>query len=217
MPCGSLLRPLRLTAPDRSDSTVFWMRPQQPTITAWQTATDRAIEAGQTPLLNLGCVDAAVDGLPGLAALAEAQPWPLATEPPLAVAGGGSQLWLAALLRPNGPGLPERPTVAVLFGGADAATQMASLNMMDAAQRSPLTREPQQIPTGYWRDLAPHSQPLSAAPWEALPMVLADESQDPASQAATAKSPDEQPEVDGWVGWTALGLALLLVILALLL
>jgi hypothetical protein len=92
---------------------------------------------------------------------------------------------------------------------------MASLNLMDVAQRSPLTRDSVRVPTGFWRDLAPHRQPASAAPWEALPTLAAEDA--PTDQTPSARSSHGQAGVDGWIAWAALGLALLLVVLALLL
>lgn len=219
---------------------MFWNRFPKQAAMAWQATADRAVEAGQTPLLNLGASDTVVDGLPGLSVLADVRPWPLHGEPPLAVAGGNSPLWLAAFLRAGDWRDPDSSVLSAVFGGADAATQMASLNLLDGAQRFALTRAPVRIPTGFWPYMAPHSQPAATAPWDALPMAAAGAAHADAAHAGAAHAgavhagaaharaaqnrvtadgdvQDQQDglQPEGWVVAATLGLSLVLVLLAL--
>src|SRR5687767_12792502 len=94
----------------------------------WQSEIEAGLEAGQTPVIDLGSGSLLFGMLPTLVALQYLAVRRTDVTTPTLLVNGVNPLWTAALLqtgtRPDGRGAPL-PTV--VFGGADTVTYMASL------------------------------------------------------------------------------------------
>ena len=147
-----------------------------PTVSAiiarWSADIDTHVEAGRTPVLDLGYSHNVLESTPAAIALQSLLDRRTDTALPVVVAGGSSQLWLAALLHDaeTDPGRLS-PGPLTLFAGADMATYMASLT----TATSPVTRaidsampRPADLAANLQWHFAPSAQPGQARLWDTL-------------------------------------------------
>ena len=151
--------------------------PTSATIRAeWTTAIEAHLEAGLTPVLNLGYSHSVLDGVPAAIALQSLINRRTDVTFPLAVGGGSSPLWLAALLHEagNGPGRLS-PGPLTIFAGADMGTYMASLTTAPrTAEREAdlVLPPPAQLPANLRWHFAPPTEPGQVMLWETLSMRI---------------------------------------------
>jgi hypothetical protein len=169
----------------------------------WTDTVEAGVEAAQPPLLDLGPGIGLLENLPTMAAFHEYAHARLDLAAPIAIVGGTGLLWLVALLYGTPASPRPSPALTVLYGGPDLATQRASLSAWTVASSPHSNRE--QLPMAWAALLAPHAQ-AGAPLWEALPAAMA--------ERATSEDMANQ-DGDPWLAWAGLGLALLLIILAL--
>ena len=190
---------------------------------AWRADIEAHLEAGQTPVLQMGLDRLILEGAPGLLALQTLAERRDDITAPLVLAGGTSPLWPAALMHGRPADRPPRsPDIYPVYAGADVATWLAS-HTLYAGGTGPLRRRafvgpPAGLPPAMAPLLAPMSEPGAAAPWETLPFYavsLAEQDQQRRSGAtletlAAPASPD-------WTAYAAVMLAVLLVLAAIIL
>jgi hypothetical protein len=179
-----------------------------PLRTSWQDQVEISLEVGEAPLLDLGVSNGVLDSIPALATLHAFAEQRMDMTAPTIVSGGNSLLWLAALMHLRNPA-PRSPNLTVVYGGADLATHIASLMTQRSNPPSRLV-QPDALPASLAPLLAPGAQsgPLL---WETLPLAAAEE------HSAAVGRPDEAnlPAGDPWLTWTAMILAVALVVIAL--
>jgi hypothetical protein len=167
---------------------------------AWQAAIERDVEAGERPRLALAATGTAADAAPALLALQTAATTRTDVTAPWLLAGGPGAAWTGALLAPRPqPAAPLPPEPIVVFGGADAATQLASWGLLAALDAAP--------------GLAPRLHAGVAPTWEAWPLWEAGDPPPGALQDAPAIA---DPAAD-WMAWGVMVLTLCLVVAAFLL
>jgi hypothetical protein len=189
-------------------------------VTQWQAELDAGLEIGETPVFYLGQGPAMLGELAGPLALQWLDEQRRDTRMPLATGGGLAPFWLAALLHQRSADAPLlSPATVFSFTGPDPATHAAALNLLDT-RRSQFRRRPADLPPGFQPAFVANVQ---AGPFvaEALPLQLASLS----SQAATMNSPASHPPDhtpaylaagrDGWVAWTAVVVAVVMLLIAL--
>jgi hypothetical protein len=167
----------------------------------WAAQIEADLEAGQSPLLNLGAGNGLLENLPALVALHAFAAGRHDLAAPTVLVGGNPLLWLAALLHTADGIGSHSPPFTLLYSGPDLATQIASSGAIMAAHQ--LVQQPHELPAAWTTLLAPGRQ-AGAPLWETLPLAVAQ---------STTPAPAE-PD-DPWLAWGGLSLALLLVILGL--
>jgi hypothetical protein len=197
---------------------MIWNRSLDAIVAQWQAELDASLEIGETPVFYLGEGQGMLAELVGPLALQWLDEERRDTRMPLAVGGGPSPFWLAALLHQRSPDAPLlSPATVFSFTAPDPATHVAALNVLDT-RRSHFRRRPADLPPGF--------QPLfvanvQAGPFAAgtLPLQLATL---PSSvPAALPQAPYEDARGslatgrDGWVAWTAVVAAVALLLIAL--
>jgi hypothetical protein len=189
--------------------TMNWCKTMTTYQTQWQTTIERSLEAGQTPLIELGASLGELSGLSTLVALLAFAGQRNDLTAPVMVAGGNNVAWLIGLLYQVY--LPRVPALTAIYGGAEPVTQMASSALYDSQLSTANARRPTAPPTY----LAPFVTPqdASSAPrWEALPFLLG------APPHALPQASGSQPgmQTDPWLTWAGVCLAFVLILLALL-
>lgn len=203
--------------------------PQQIT-QQWQDDVEQSIEAGATPVMELGAGDMPIEDLASLLAV---QRWSaLRTDltVPILPAGGLGPQWLAALLRPA-PHLSEDspPQPVVAYAGAAEVEYLTAAALLHAAAGPPASRPglsttTAAIPVSYF---LPQSQPGKSLSWDAQPFLHFHSSPTyvapPTAEAEQtgvdlADEPFYEPVAEDplqdWLAWAGLLLALFLVLLA---
>lgn len=191
---------------------MFWRYLAFPIQRDWQTELDTSLEAGQTPLLDLGSSQQMLRGLPVLAALRTFVTQRRDVTAPILLIGGNAALWLALLFQVRSPAETRRsPEPTIVFAGADLPTYMASLTTL-TPERSPETAlMPHATPPMLRPLFVPFTPAQMASPWESLALGLAEEAQ--ATNAVALRSGAMQN--DEWLSWLAIGLVVILLLLAL--
>ena len=191
----------------------------------WLSATATAVEAGRSPLLEMGMGRRVIDNIPMLCAFAEWDAMRDDLTQPLFVAGGSDTLWPAPFL--HMPQLIDSNVAAaapirIIYGGADQATYLASL----------VTHATDHLPTGayYAIDLpsamrpllASHTAPHTHATWTMLPFTLlhtmegsAEQTGSPGTQAFLNYSTSAPVPLNLGQSWAALVLVVALILLSL--
>ena len=199
---------------------MFWNRSPSSIVQFWQDDAEQNIEAGSTPVIEFGVSNMPSDNTPAFLAL---QRWSVQrtdVSTPIIPAGGVGPLWMAAMMRPA-PRYSQThaPEPLVLYTGANDAEYLSSVTILHAAvaPSAPDTPRRAAIPGSYF---APRSQPGMSIPWDSLPFL---ETYDPQPFAARGEAPGDEgagteeshgdPTQD-WLAWTALLLALFLILLA---
>jgi hypothetical protein len=154
-------------------------------------------------LFQLGAGLSLLDNLPTLVAFHAFAHERQDVAAPTALIGGQAALWLAALMVEPPANGPPAAAITVIYSGPDLATQLAVAGTM----APPATGN--RIHAGYATLLAPTAQ-AGAPLWASLPLLLAEVS-------SALPSRTEPSLVDRWLAWAGVGLALLLVVLALVL
>lgn len=189
---------------------MYWNRSASQIAAAWQTEIETKLEAGATPLLMTGTPSLALAGMAALSAYQQFMAQRTDITTPLLVTGGSSALWLGLLLAPGEQ--RATPLPAVVCGGPDAATYLASVQTLSTGRLTapPLVRS--GAPAALAPFYAPRVTPAVPAAWETLPFVEVGEGPRP---TLAPSSPDLDPAND-WIAWGAMLLALCLVLSALL-
>jgi hypothetical protein len=170
--------------------------------TVWQTVIETGMETGQPPLLDLGLSPGILPGLTAALALISFAEARLDLTQPRVLVGGEGSSWLVALLATPQTAPPHQaPALTIIYGGADQATQMATVGIT----QSPSPATPGQhrlLPRSLTAWFAP-AEHAGASSWPALVF-----------QALRAVKPPAAD--DRWLAGAGGLLALALVILALL-
>ena len=178
----------------------------------WQTEIDRSLEAGHTPILDLGENSQPLGTLPVLAALRAFVAHRADVTAPILLAGGDPGLWLALFMQARSPELLRRsPDPTVVFAGADLVTYLASQTTIQPERLWEAAQTPNATPAAMAPLFAlalPASAPMA---WESLPFRL--------TAGASAQRSANRALVtttETWTGWLAIAIALGLIFSALL-
>ncbi len=189
----------------------------------WRADIEAHLEAGQTPVLHLGMDRLILEGAPGLLALQTLAERRNDITAPLALAGGTSPLWPAALLHGRPADRPPRsPDIYPIYAGADVATWLASHTLhasgYNPLRRGAFLRPPAGLPPAMAPLLAPASEPGAAAPWETLPFyTVAQAERDQRRLAGASLETPAAGRTPDWTAYAAIMLAVLLVLAAIIL
>ena len=190
---------------------MLWNSSSQSAVDSWQAELEFALEAGDTPLLQVGGSQQTLTGLTSANALAILAEHRNDLVRPVIVIGGASSVWLSALFQAS-PANPHVATGAVLFAGTDNATRIAS-NACAPSTRSRLRRSPGDAPAGFVEVLLPDAFPGAPFGWDALaPSVL---EMDDLPVAAQSAHQSVATHAD-WLAWLGAGIALALIAVTLL-
>lgn len=175
----------------------------------WQGQLDESLEAGETFWLEGGLSPRTMDNLPALTALAALAHQRSDVTTPGFFVGGDGVLWTAALLsQTTSTAASSPPSLALLYGGADSATYMATLATLSAPSAHTRRRAATGLPVEMQGWLLPASQPGAVPLWSFLPFVLAPQAT-PDTITATS-TPGE-----AWLPWLTLLVVIGLIITAL--
>jgi hypothetical protein len=191
---------------------LFWNQVPVTIYTEWQSEIEANLEAGRTPLLDLGGSNLILDDLCMLAALRTFVARRVDVTAPVMIAGGNSAFWLAVLMQMQPISALRRPLApTIVFAGADRASYLATLTMFVPDRSSESGHMPQSAPANMAPLFTPYTQTRASLPWDLLPFAVTEEA------LAFTRSPGSQrtASIDTWVGWAAIGLTLLLILLAL--
>jgi hypothetical protein len=197
---------------------MIWNRSLDAIVAQWQAELDASLEIGETPVFYLGEGQGMLAELVGPLALQWLDEERRDTRMPLAVGGGPSPYWLAALLHQRSPDAPLlSPATVFSFTAPDAATHVAALNVLDT-RRSQFRRRPADLPPGFQPLFVANVQagPFAA---ETLPLQLA--TLPPPGPVASPPSTYDGAHGssaggrDGWVAWSAVVAAVALLLIAL--
>ena len=192
---------------------MFWMPSAGDIVERWQAEIEHQVEAGATPVLDLGMGGLTTGSAAALLALQLLAARRNDAARPMLLAGGPNSAWPALLLPPGSP--PSAQGVfqpAFLYTGANLAEHAATSAIFQAAVDMPGAGRPKEnalVASAF----LPNNRPGSLAPWEALPFL------DIQNKTNAALQDGEQPAdpTQDWLAWAVLLLALFLVILAILL
>lgn len=161
---------------------------------AWQDQLDESLEAGETLWLEGGLSRRAVDHLPMLLALdLFAHQRADVTTPGLFIGGDGT-VWTAALFRQATVRRASlSPALALLYGGADLASYMATLATLPGPSAHTRRYEASGLPVGMQASLLPTSQPGLASAWSSLPFALGEQ--------ATSHNQVRAGDAEAWLPW----------------
>lgn len=187
----------------------------------WHAVIAMQVEAGATPVVQLGGSANLLHSAAGLSALQMISASRTDPALPVLVVGGAGGAWTAALLGPRVLHTTAPSAYpAVYYGGEDAATrQVCLLTWVDGLDSSVYTPHPkhyQAMDAG----LLQHRHPGQTAGAEAIALTLA-AGNVPAGLPPVADGRGVQsagwslPETATWIGWTALAAAVILPLLAL--
>jgi hypothetical protein len=191
---------------------MYWNRSAAEIAAAWQAEIESKLETGSTALLQAGAPDTLLTSTTTLLGLQHSTVQRTDIATPRLVAGGNSALWLGLLLSPHASSGPHAPAPMIIYGGADAATYLATVSMTGGTTGGTTTAQP----LGMGAHLAPRLQPGVATPWEMLPLLEAGEQPLPASAAGSPSSRAFHDPADDWIAWGVMLVALCLVLSALL-
>jgi hypothetical protein len=171
----------------------------------WQTTIETGVETGQAPLLDLGLSTEILPHLEALLALLVFAEERLDMAMPQVILGGASSGWLVALLALPPSASPERASaLTVTYGGADQATQLASVGIYQDQTPVGQAQRRRELPPGYAPWFAP-ARLAATLSWSAWPFLF-----------WTGASGALRTSADQWLQWAGLLVAVGLVILALL-
>ncbi len=182
--------------------------------TRWQREIGLQLEAGQNSAFHLGYDFQLVDHAQGLLALRMLAAQRLDLSQPAAIAGGTSPLWLDLLLdQPAPPITSLTPRLQVIYGGADAATIVASRTLYADGSRSlrkaAYLQPPAGLPNAFVDQLAPRAGHSPATEWSAYPFWEIDRAQVGRDWA--------MPQSEDWLAYATIMLAVLLLLAAIVL
>jgi hypothetical protein len=192
---------------------MFWNRAISDILSSWQYELDAKLEAGETPLLNVGMSNLPLGMAPGLLALQALIARRVDVAAPVIVAGGNSPAWLATLVcRPRRASW-QSPEPSVLFAGADAATYMATLSTLaseTAAASARFGELSTPLALGASWQFAPQLHPGAPMSWDSLPFIACESS--PAR--AMAHRPSTHEFGAELIAWGAMVFTVLLILTA---
>jgi hypothetical protein len=195
---------------------MLWNRSSAGLVAAWQAMVDEQLEAGQTPLLDLGAPPQPLSGLPALTALCAFAASRMDITAPVVTTGGDGSLWVATLFYALDERRGPRPRpLRLLYAGADAATISATAATQSEPLAHPALRTTENSLIGWQRQMAPARQPAAALISEALPFLLTDPNIDPITDGFIAQ-PAIEPTVESWLANVGLALSLGLILIAIL-
>ena len=177
---------------------------------------DERLEAGQTPLLDLGAPPQPLTGLPALTALSRFAANRMDITAPVVITGGDGSLWVATLFHTLGEGSKLRPrSLRPLDAGADGATMSATIATQNEPLAHPPLRATQDSLAGLQRQMAPARQPAAALHNEALPFLLTYPNIDQLTAQSVAQSAGRST-TESWLANVGLALAFGLILIAIL-
>lgn len=184
----------------------------------WQSEIEAGLEAGQTPVIDLGIGSLLLGSLPTLVALQYLAERRTDVTTPTLLTGAVNPLWPAVLLqaraRLDGRGAPL-PTV--VFGGSDIVTYMASLPTLKLEQPCSPLRTAGVTPVNMTPLFVPDAQASSLAPWAVLPFALCETIEHRQRINATLTHADPRlRQADDWVTWSGIVMSAALILFALL-
>ncbi len=169
--------------------------------TEWQGDLDASIETGEAPAFDLGAGATILGGIPGILAMEMLDGARRDSARPVAAGGGAGLLWLSGLVHRRPSDMPPKsPAIVTAYTGPDPATHLAAMTTLDL-RRSSFRRRPANLPPAMQPPFAPVSHPGAATAWESLPFW---EAELPADVHG-----------DGWAAWTAVVVAVALILIAL--
>ena len=188
----------------------------------WQQGTEQAIEAGRSPLLELGMDRQQLNNLPLLLTLANWSMSRIDLTQPLLLTGDVDALWpvplfYAAASQPNRHQQSMAPSVQIAYGGADRATYLASLttNVSQRLQSGALYAV--DLPVAMQPLLSMHTQPHANASWHLFPLTLLQRAtavQATVNNQTVSNSATASARTDPWLAWATLVMIVILVLLA---
>ncbi len=190
----------------------FWNQAAVTISTEWQNAIEAELEAGRTPVLDIGASNLILDDLGMLTALRILVARRVDVTAPVIIAGGNSALWLAGLMqRPPNTALHRPLAPTIVFAGADRASYLATLTLFMPDRSAESGPRSQSAPASMAPLFTPYTQARAALPWDSLPFAVTED----ALAATRAPGSQRTAGLDLWVGWAAIGLTFLLILLAL--
>lgn len=167
---------------------MLWNRTRNQILEDWRESLDYSLEAGGTPLFDIGLSHNTLDGLLSLSA---AQSFSAASQPtlayPLLTIGGNSPLWLLTLdphwlgttakpVQPNEVTEQKKQTFTTAFTAIDPATHIASLTVNTDPAKNMSSRAPKVqatgLPTAFQSLTLPQLEPAVISTWQALPLTI---------------------------------------------
>ena len=183
---------------------MLWNRSSASLVAAWQAMLDERLEAGQTPLLDLGGPPQLLTSLPALTALCTFAASRVDITTPVVTTGGDGSLWVATLFYAlDERGKPRPHPLRLVYAGADAATIGATIATQSQSLAHPALRATESSLISLQRQMAPARQPAAALTSEALPFLLTNQS-------------GVESTVESWLAKVGLALALGLIVVAIL-
>jgi hypothetical protein len=198
---------------------MFRSRSSNQIILGWRDEIEHSIEAGSSPILELGVSPIPSDDL---LALMATQRWcgrRTDTSTPVLPGGGTGPQWIATLMRPL-PRVQQAPEPVMLYTGATEAEYLMSVAMLIDATKTRYPNAPPRsaIPVSYF---AQDRQPGKSVSYDALPfLALHISPKDPQVWKRDIGEEANQlgdDHLQDWLAWAGLLLALFLVLLAILL
>lgn len=183
---------------------MLWNRSNATILRSWQTEIDHCLETGQSPLLQLGENLDLLDALPGIFALRELmEQRPLANVPQVVIGGKGPAWLLALWQRRSQKEWTRKNSVRLVFGGADAATTIASTAITGSAESDRLHYWQEVRPLALAARVEPQSQPAVSLTLDSLPVAVIENSVDAAEN-----------QLQDWIAWLAVAFVLIVIALS---
>ncbi len=179
--------------------------------TRWQRQIARGLEAGQSLSIHLGRDDLLLTQTQTLLALRSLAAARYDYTRPAVIAGGGSPLWIDALLsRRTSAHDREIAGLDVVYGGADAATVLASRALYADGTRplrpTAYLRPPAGLPAAMVAPIAPRAEPTPIYNWANQPLWEIDRVQ---------SIPEIVEKGEDWLAYLTIMLAVVLLLVAL--
>ncbi len=195
---------------------MLWNRSSASLVVAWQAMIEERLEAGQTPLLDLGAQPQLLTSLPALTALCTFAASRLDITAPVVTTGGDGSLWVATLFYAlDGRSEPRPHPLRLIYAGADAATVSATATTQSESLAHPALRTTEGSLISLQQQMAPARQPAAALTSEALPFLLTTPNIDQIPGQFTGQSAG-QSNIESWLANVGLALALGLILIAIL-
>lgn len=186
--------------------------------TEWVDGVERALEFGDSSVLELGAGNAPIESVPALLAMQNARLLQLGNASLHMPAGGLGYAWLAALMQPAMES--ERPlNTEIVYTGANQIEYATSVSLLRSRLDPVDSSSGSQavIPASH---IYPQTEPGMALTWDSLPFDQIATGPSDAMGASAAGNVADTAVDDGaadWLAWMAVLLALFLIIIAIIL
>lgn len=183
---------------------MLWNRSSATILRTWQTEIDHCLETGQSPLLQLGESLEIFDALPGIIALRELMEQRPLANVPYVVIGSKGPTWLLALWqRRSQKEWTRKNSMRLVFGGADAATTLASTTITGGAEADRLHYWQEVRPLALAARIEPQSQPAVPLTIDSLPVAAIENGMEVAEN-----------QLQDWIAWLAVAFVLIVIALS---